>query len=325
MKPLFAAALILVSAAALADSPPPPVCHYHQAAILPVSYDGDRMLADTKVNGADVPMLIDSGAMRTHLIRDQAQKLGLHFGSTSMTSYGVGGKSSVSYTVADDVVIGPSHGKDVELLVVDDVGGARKYGGLIGADFLFRADVEISPADGQIKFFVAKDCASPFLARWDGAISRVELRGGTGEDNRPRVTVEINGKRITALIDSGADRTVLDTRGAARVGLTPDSPGVKLDPQKESGIGSHLLSSWSVPLETVTIGDETIRNVRVEMADMHSAMLHDTNTQAVFELSESQPLMILGADFLRAHHVLFARSQGQFYFSYLGGKVFQTP
>jgi len=53
-------------------------------------------------------------------------------------------------------------------------------------------------------------------------------------------------------------------------------------------------------------------------------MLHDTNTQAIFELSESMPTMILGADFLRAHHVLFAHSQGQFYFSYLGGKVFKT-
>jgi len=32
--------------------------------------------------------------------------------------------------------------------------------------------------------------------------------------------------------------------------------------------------------------------------------------------------MILGADFLRAHHVLFAVSQQKLYFSYAGGRVF---
>ena len=35
--------------------------------------------------------------------------------------------------------------------------------------------------------------------------------------------------------------------------------------------------------------------------------------------------MLLGLDFLRAHRVLFANSQGQMYFSYNGGPVFRTP
>lgn len=327
MKPLFAAALMFGATAAVADSPPPPspVCHYVKAASLPVAFGGGQIIANTKINGADVPMLVDSGAMRTQLIRGEAKKLGLSFGPTRLVSYGVSGVSDVSYTMIDDITIGPSHGKDVELLVNDDTTMSVKFGGLIGADFLFRSDIEISPAEQEIKFFVAKDCATPFLARWDGAISRVEMKAGQGADIRPRIMVEINGQPITALIDSGASHTTLDLRGAHRAGLSPDSPGVKQLTEKVSGIGTHSMTSWSVPLDTVTIGDETIRDVRVEMADLHSAMVHDGHNEQAFELSESLPSLILGADFLQAHHVLFARSQGQFYFSYLGGKVFQTP
>jgi hypothetical protein len=34
--------------------------------------------------------------------------------------------------------------------------------------------------------------------------------------------------------------------------------------------------------------------------------------------------MLLGVDFVRSHHLLFAVSQRRMYFSYLGGEVFRT-
>jgi hypothetical protein len=35
--------------------------------------------------------------------------------------------------------------------------------------------------------------------------------------------------------------------------------------------------------------------------------------------------MILGADFMKAHRILFAFSQRRMYFSYQGGEVFDAP
>jgi hypothetical protein len=41
---------------------------------------------------------------------------------------------------------------------------------------------------------------------------------------------------------------------------------------------------------------------------------------------DDQPEMILGADFLQSHRVLFANSQRRLYFSYTGGPIFlATP
>lgn len=316
---------MLGSVAALAESPAPPVCRYHQAASLPVSFADRQITTSATINGTAVAMLIDSGASTTFLTLSEAKVLGLDLGESRLLSYGISGESGTAVTRVDDIAFGMAHGTGVELLVVNDTAAPMRVGGVIGADFLFRSDVELSPAEEKIKFFVAKDCDTPFLARWEGSISRVELRGGPDGDRRPRIIVDLDGHPVTAMIDTGAQQSVIDLRAGAKAGITPDSPGVVALAGAGVGIGTHAVSEWVVPLATVAIGDETIRNVKIHMADLWSAARRDRGTQAVFEMQEAQPMMLLGADFLRTHHVLFARSQGQLYFSYLGGKVFQTP
>ena len=63
---------------------------------------------------------------------------------------------------------------------------------------------------------------------------------------------------------------------------------------------------WSTTLRDVQIGDELIRSPHVAMADL--------------DLSGAD--LLLGLDFVRAHRLLVAHSQGRLYFSYLGGEVF---
>lgn len=325
MKPLFAVALFLAPAAALAADTPPPVCHYHQAADMPVSFLNHEITTGATIDGTSVGMLVDTGSDSTFLTRTEAKSLGLSLRDSHIRSYGVSGESTTALTTVGDIAFGAAHSKDVELLVIDDTASPMRLGGIIGADFLFRSDVELSPAEEKIKFFVAQDCATPFLARWGGSISRVEMRGGPGGDKRPRITVEINGHPITAMIDTGSEYSIIDLRAGAKADLTPDSPGVIALPGTGGGIGTHAIQQWVVPLASLSVGDETIRNVKIHMASLWSSARRDQDSQAVFEMSETQPLMLLGADFLQTHHVLFARSQGQFYFSYLGGKVFLTP
>jgi hypothetical protein len=151
------------------------------------------------------------------------------------------------------------------------------------------------------------------------------MRSGPGDDLRPRITVELNGQKVTAMIDSGAQYSVIDLRAGRKIGVSPDSAEVTALAGTAGGIGTHAVSQWIVPVATVAIGDETIKNVKLRMADLWGAVRRDRDTEATFEMREAQPMMLLGADFLAAHHVLFARSQGRFYFSYLGGTVFGAP
>ena len=60
------------------------------------------------------------------------------------------------------------------------------------------------------------------------------------------------------------------------------------------------------PLENFAIGDELIRNPTLRVGDLGPRD------------------MLLGLDFLRAHRVLVSNSQGRVYFTYIGGRVFET-
>ncbi len=86
------------------------------------------------------------------------------------------------------------------------------------------------------------------------------------------------------------------------------------------------MDTWIGQFESFAIGNERIRNPKIHFADLWK---HMTYTRTGSRLSTSfagNPDLLLGADFLRAHRVLVARSQRKMYFTYAGGTVFpDTP
>ena len=82
------------------------------------------------------------------------------------------------------------------------------------------------------------------LAYWAGTdVGVVEF--DASDDDHPEivVTVEVDGRPIKPLLDSGASGSILDKAEAARLGVTPNTPGV-VAAQARGGIGSNSISSW---------------------------------------------------------------------------------
>ena len=123
--------------------------------------------------------------------------------------------------------------------------------------------------------------------------------------------VKINGVTLWALIDSGANRSHIDPEAARALGFSTTAAGVTYS-NKVDGIGSEQRALWNMTFDTFTIGDEVIKHPRI-------AVLDEGGTN----LGIKQHQMTLGQDFLKAHHVLLAPSQMQFYFTYDGGPCFQ--
>ena len=67
---------------------------------------------------------------------------------------------------------------------------------------------------------------------------------------------------------------------------------------------------WIVPVDNVSVGDEQILHTHLSVIDG--------------AIADHAPDMLLGADFLLAHHIYVARDQRQIYFTYSGGKPFLT-
>jgi predicted aspartyl protease len=296
-------------------------CRYQKISTLPIDMKGHRPLVKGSINGQPVRMVIDSGAGATTLNRGLAERLSLPLTHTKMTAYGVGGASEVYAARVSEISIGAVHGGARYLYLNWDSALDGELDVLVGADFLFQNDVELSLADRKLDFFHPVDCADAFLAYWDREASVAAIEAVDEHQSRIQLTVEINGQKVRAIVDTGAPTSSIDLKAARRAGIDVNGPGAK--PIADvSGIGGRKRKRWVVPVASVVVGDEQIHDVRIEVGDFIAPMQEESGSMAIASMLASEPEMLLGLDFLEAYRVLFAVSQRRMYLSYIGGSVF---
>jgi predicted aspartyl protease len=321
LYPALFATITMAGSAQAETENPPAHCRYKNLATLPVKFSGKLITVEGSINGGVTTMMLDTGSQATELTRQGAEKFGLKLSHSRVSNLGIGGESETYATLVDDMSLDKLYWHRVKLGVISDIG--ISIGGLVGADILFNKDMEFSLANQQIKFFEPSECDDAFLAYWDDNASAIPLAEISPKDHRQVVTVEINGQKIRAMIDSGATSSVINLAAAARADVTPQSPGV-VEAPSGVGVGKHHVKTWLASFKSFTIGGETIKNPKIMINDMWGAVQSEGIHIDMGEWLHDQPDMLLGADFLRTHHVLFAISQQRFYFSYLGGKVFDN-
>jgi clan AA aspartic protease (TIGR02281 family) len=174
----------------------------------------------------------------------------------------------------------------------------------VGAPFLLQRDLEIALAEKELRFFKPVGCDGAHLAYWDANAVAIPFESHWDRSPNPHFKVEINGKELDAIIDTGASTTVIDARAAKRIGLRLDAPNVQRN-GNSAGIGERHVERFSTVVDKLKIGGETINNAQLGIIDTEGSLSAD---------------MLLGADFLRAHRVLFALSQKQLYITYVGGE-----
>lgn len=331
--------------------PKGPHCIYMRLDELPVDMRGGLATVNGTVNGSSTPMLVDTGAKHTELSLQEAEKLGLNLGHTTLTEIDATGKEEAVYeTNVGDVALGKNRWGRSQLEVTQILREAD--GAIAGADIVlggYRRDIEFSLSSSEIKFFVPSGCENAFLAYWDDNASTAPIAAWSGNDPRLLVTVEVNGHQMTALIDSGSPNSVLTLEAAARAGITPQSAGVT---EINGGEGTKYHGkAWLASFNSFTIGGETIKRPQFAIADLWGSVpaASQSDLQSGLRLMSiagkggaggsnpgkdavqpkraeaidaDRPDMLLGVDFLRAHRVLLAISQQKMYFSYVGGRVF---
>jgi predicted aspartyl protease len=297
-------------------------CRFARIAEWPVRIEHGHLITDGSINGKPIAVLLDTGAMRTMIPRAAAARLDLtRKGTMGGKMYGVGGESIVDTTIVDEFRVGQFARNDLPMFVA----GEHDLGAdvLLGEDFYRQFDVEFDLAAGIVRLYRPENCATTLLAYWAGAnVGQVEF--DPIHEGRPEIvlTVEINGRPIKAVLDSGAPGTLLDKGEAARVGVTPETPGV-VPAFVHFGLGGGSVPSWVGSFASFTIGNETIRDTEIVFADVFKGVTIKSIGSNIPVKLEGLPSMLLGYDFLRSHRVLVAHSQRRIYFTYNGGPVFQ--
>lgn len=266
----------------------------------------NKLLIDGAINGQKVDVALDTGATVTVIMRSEALRLGLNPSSTKgLRIGGVGGVSAVEHVVVDEIRIGEATRKDWNLLVAGEQDFGREFSILLGDDFLRTVDIEFDLPDNALRLYQSNACGGASLAYWAVNAGEVAIEPYKERQASVFLTVRINGQPVRALLDSGAQNSLLNKSVAARLGVKPGMPGV-VAAGRVRGIGKNQVDTWVGQFQSFAIGNETLKEIAMLFADLPADVP-----------------MLLGADFLRAHRVLVAHSQRKIYFTYTGGPAFQ--
>jgi len=284
------------------------VCHYNEIGALPLELLAEGPVVQGSINGKPVRMLLETGATVTFLLKAEMDRQGLSMAHQRQRVSGASDGANMFLVRIRDITIGPTQVSNANFSVLDAHENAD-YSALIGVDFLLQADMELSLADRQVKFFHADGCKDKDLAYWDSNALDIPMEAFWMRDQRQVFEVELNGQKLRATIDTGAAVSTVSLAAAERAGVTPESAGV-VPACASCGAGANMKHAYFAPFNSFSIGGETIKNPHIHMAS---------------RFGRNGPDMVLGRDFLKTHHVLMAVSQGRLYFSYLGGQVFLNP
>jgi len=283
-------------------------CQLKDYGTLPVEMLGGRATTMVKINGNDTRFALDTGAFYSLMPRADALSLGLKLKPApfGFRIGGVGGSANAQLGQVKDFGILGTTFHNVGFIV----GGTDMGYGLLGANLLDFADLEIDLVHGKLTLFKAEHCNKLSLAYWtkDGNYNVADIESADNPyDRRTFLSVTINGKQVRAVLDSGAGATLLSRRAAERVGIDLDAPDVKAG-GTSVGIGSKSLKTWTVRIDSFSVGTETIQHSQMQVIDGR--------------IGDGETDMLLGVDFLLAHHMFIANSQRKAYFTYNGGRVF---
>ncbi len=252
--------------------------------------------------GRPASMLIDTGSDAGLLSPGAARGLPVERGRVAHVSGTGGGARGVPVATVPTLGIG-----DLSLGAVPFPLGALPafprivppIAGLIGGDLLSHFEVEIDASGGVLRFYQAHELSSLCrdLPPWRGPVETVGL---TPVGNRMALGVSLDGKPITALLDSGARSRIVSRRAALTGGV--DAATLEAEPGGiTSGIdGREVLYHWH-RFDTLRVGGETDRNPVLTVTPL------------------SDPFdMLLGADWFERHRVWVSYATSRLFFQAVG-------
>jgi clan AA aspartic protease (TIGR02281 family) len=295
-------------------------CVLQQIGELPLMTDGDNLYVEAAINGTPVKMIVDTGSTATSIFRSTADKLGLRIKQIDgVTFYGAGGSDVLNEAGIKELKVGNLTARNMDVAVI----GRQKMGdigGLLGAGFLFQADLEIDAPEGKLRFFKSVGCVGDQVVYWQKAYAVVS-NVSPNPDLDIQIMVKLGAAPFRATLDSGAAASVVSRLAAERFS---DHTVAMQSAGSTVGIGKQIMDEDVAVFPSFSFGDETIRNARLNVADLFTPGREVRVGSRIAQAVVDEPEMLLGADFFRSHRVYISKSQRKIYASYMGGPVFDT-
>lgn len=261
----------------------------------------EHMLAPVSINGqGPFNFLLDTGANISCVSYRLAQRLALEMGAPAVVHTVVGARERPS-VIIDDLQVGPRTRRRVSAPSLPIVG--PEVDGVLGVDWLKGQRLVLDFKANKLEITHSKhDEAEP------GHVVVVPARRKHGQ--LTIVDADLSGRKISAIIDSGAQSTLcngplreLVREAAARKGSVEETRIVRLE-----SLAGESFRGETLYLPFLRLGGLHLGNVQVTYADAH---VFD-----VWGLKES-PALVIGMDLLKQFEVValdFGRSAVRFEF-----------
>ncbi len=290
----------------LAPAPALATCHIAKYIDIPVTMAGQRPIVTAQINGRDARFILDSGAFFSTIAKANALEYGLPIREVAPGARlkGIGGDTSLGATTAKALGLAGQTLPHIDFVVG---GSDTGYAGLLGQNILGLADVEYDLPHGFVRLMKGDGCKDGGVAYWAGTkpVTLVPIEPMEGRQRHTIGTITINGVKIKAVFDTGAQGSLLTLAAAKRIGIIPDSPGVVPD-GFAYGLGQNRVRAWRTRFQSIDIGGEAIPRPWITIADQ------------VFDGAD----MLIGIDFFLTHRLYVDNRNHRMVITYEGGPLF---
>jgi predicted aspartyl protease len=297
-------------------------CQLLQVGELPVAMVNNAGVVPVSINGHAVQFLVDTGGALSMIWRSTGQDLNLDIVQSDMKFYGAGGADAAGVVTVRDFGIAGATIHNVHLYAAGRGALPGNSAGILGEDVLSHWDIEFDLSAGKIRLFIPKNCNGDQVVYWAQSYFMTKLLGAPANSNWLEATVLLNGHEVVAMFDTGAALSTVTSQALRQSGINPEVAPVAAGESR--GLAGKPIDTTVAVFPVLTIGQETLQNVRLRIADLFGKNTDTATGSLIAHSVTNNPDMIIGADFFMAHRIYVARSQGKIYFTYKGGPVFQN-
>lgn len=301
---LFASIVVIataIAAPALADQS----CHLTEVASVAMTVDSSgRITVPTTMGGKPVTMLVDTGSPMSLVTYGTARDLDLDVKNADLGEAGVavwtmfGGLTISQYTKVKNVAIGTLTADSIGFGIFPGTNELAEANGLLGDDIMRNYDVDFDFAGGKFNLFSKDHCDGQVVYWTRGPVAVVPFSQNMWK--HIFIDVELDGKKFTALLDTGAYRTAGDWEPIANVfDIGAHSPGVSAEGHPDQGDGTYRY-----PFKTLTFGGITVNNPDI---------LLYPRTVSARQNGRNDHDIILGINVLRKFHLYIANGEKKLY------------
>ena len=289
----------------------------------------DAMIGDKRVG-----LLVDTGGGMSSLTKRAVRELNLQTGQyvnsdgTILTLKDVRGQTEALQVRLPSITLGTVRQEGVYFMVLpgeDNAGPSMEnFGGILGTDVLRNVDVELDFAADKIQLIAPNQCGGNVVHWQASAVAVVPIT----LDRFGQLTfrMQLDGRRVTAMLDTGASDTVLNLDTARRTfQIDVNGPDVEKIGELTGGYSANMYRRRfnSLAFEGVTVSNPMIVMMPNMMGNVNPGA--PRTGSIIREDRNGLPDVILGMNVLSQMHLYIGYKERKLYITAANPQPASTP